>query len=152
MMGVDWQDSFMVAKLIGYKTFFNEFVAYQQLSKLIHLRPSGWTQICGWCAAIYVGGSTFPSQYTSTHTYIHQIAAGASVYQVPCQVFRVHQEKKTGRNLWLHDRGYIELITGGYACAHECMWLCVKRNTANLYHCDHLLLSHYQCKSAELGL
>ncbi|XP_027405932.1 solute carrier family 28 member 3 isoform X1 [Bos indicus x Bos taurus] len=41
MMGVDWQDSFMVAKLIGYKTFFNEFVAYQQLSKLISLRQVG---------------------------------------------------------------------------------------------------------------
>uniref|UniRef100_A0A9L0SX82 Sodium/nucleoside cotransporter n=2 Tax=Equus caballus TaxID=9796 RepID=A0A9L0SX82_HORSE len=27
MMGVDWQDSFMVGELIGYKTFFNEFVA-----------------------------------------------------------------------------------------------------------------------------
>ncbi|CAK6433914.1 unnamed protein product [Pipistrellus nathusii] len=38
MMGVDWQDSFMVAKLLGYKTFFNEFVAYEQLSKLINLR------------------------------------------------------------------------------------------------------------------
>ncbi|XP_006902028.1 PREDICTED: solute carrier family 28 member 3-like [Elephantulus edwardii] len=38
MMGVDWQDSFMVAKLIGYKTFFNEFVAYEHLSKFIHLR------------------------------------------------------------------------------------------------------------------
>ncbi|XP_069332432.1 solute carrier family 28 member 3 [Eulemur rufifrons] len=38
MMGVDWQDSFLVAKLIGYKTFFNEFVAYEHLSKLINLR------------------------------------------------------------------------------------------------------------------
>ncbi|EHA99686.1 Solute carrier family 28 member 3, partial [Heterocephalus glaber] len=38
MMGVDWQDSFMVAKLIGYKTFFNEFVAYEHLSKWISLR------------------------------------------------------------------------------------------------------------------
>ncbi|XP_007528457.2 solute carrier family 28 member 3 [Erinaceus europaeus] len=38
MMGVDWQDSFMIAKLIGYKTFFNEFVAYEHLSKLINLR------------------------------------------------------------------------------------------------------------------
>ncbi|XP_062062793.1 solute carrier family 28 member 3 [Lepus europaeus] len=38
MMGVDWQDSFMVAKLIGYKTFFNEFVAYEHLSRLISLR------------------------------------------------------------------------------------------------------------------
>ncbi|XP_036116653.1 solute carrier family 28 member 3 isoform X2 [Molossus molossus] len=38
MMGVDWQDSFMVAKLLGYKSFFNEFVAYEHLSKLINLR------------------------------------------------------------------------------------------------------------------
>ncbi|KAM5298384.1 solute carrier family 28 member 3 [Ctenodactylus gundi] len=38
MMGVDLQDSFMVAKLIGYKTFFNEFVAFEHLSKLINLR------------------------------------------------------------------------------------------------------------------
>uniref|UniRef100_A0A8C3WLW9 Sodium/nucleoside cotransporter n=1 Tax=Catagonus wagneri TaxID=51154 RepID=A0A8C3WLW9_9CETA len=41
MMGVDWQDTFMVAKLMGYKTFFNEFVAYQKLSELIHLRQAG---------------------------------------------------------------------------------------------------------------
>lgn len=40
MMGVDWQDSFMVAKLIGYKTFFNEFVAYDYLSKWINLRKA----------------------------------------------------------------------------------------------------------------
>lgn len=38
MMGVDWQDSFVVAKLLGYKTFFNEFVAYEHLSKMINLR------------------------------------------------------------------------------------------------------------------
>ncbi|XP_054439277.1 solute carrier family 28 member 3 [Pteronotus mesoamericanus] len=38
MMGVDWQDSFIVAKLLGYKTFFNEFVAYEHLAKLINLR------------------------------------------------------------------------------------------------------------------
>uniref|UniRef100_A0A3Q2GXP1 Sodium/nucleoside cotransporter n=1 Tax=Equus caballus TaxID=9796 RepID=A0A3Q2GXP1_HORSE len=38
MMGVDWQDCFMVAKLIGYKTFFSEFIAYEQLSKLVYLR------------------------------------------------------------------------------------------------------------------
>ncbi|XP_029473205.1 solute carrier family 28 member 3 [Rhinatrema bivittatum] len=38
MMGVDWEDSFIVGKLIGYKTFFNEFVAYEQLAKLITKR------------------------------------------------------------------------------------------------------------------
>ncbi|XP_069481964.1 solute carrier family 28 member 3 [Ambystoma mexicanum] len=38
MMGVDWEDSFIVGKLIGYKTFFNEFVAYEQLAHLISNR------------------------------------------------------------------------------------------------------------------
>ncbi|XP_069817883.1 solute carrier family 28 member 3 [Dendropsophus ebraccatus] len=35
MMGVDYEDSFIVGKLIGYKTFFNEFVAYEYLAGLI---------------------------------------------------------------------------------------------------------------------
>ncbi|XP_036595460.1 solute carrier family 28 member 3-like [Trichosurus vulpecula] len=38
MMGVDWEDSFLVGTLIGYKTFINEFIAFQQLAKLIKLR------------------------------------------------------------------------------------------------------------------
>ncbi|XP_014651026.1 PREDICTED: solute carrier family 28 member 3-like [Ceratotherium simum simum] len=38
MMGVDWQDSFMVAKLIGYKTFFASFLSYERLSELVYLR------------------------------------------------------------------------------------------------------------------
>ncbi|XP_074992918.1 solute carrier family 28 member 3 [Calonectris borealis] len=41
MMGVDWEDSFIVGGLLGYKTFFNEFVAYERLSKLIHNRQKG---------------------------------------------------------------------------------------------------------------
>lgn len=41
MMGVDWEDCFIVAGLLGYKTFFNEFVAYERLSKLIHNREKG---------------------------------------------------------------------------------------------------------------
>ncbi|XP_009956954.1 PREDICTED: solute carrier family 28 member 3, partial [Leptosomus discolor] len=41
MMGVDWEDSFIVGGLLGYKTFFNEFVAYERLSKLIHNRKQG---------------------------------------------------------------------------------------------------------------
>ncbi|NWH53664.1 S28A3 protein, partial [Fregata magnificens] len=43
MMGVDWEDSFIVGGLLGYKTFFNEFVAYERLSKLIHNREKGGT-------------------------------------------------------------------------------------------------------------
>uniref|UniRef100_A0A8D0FXE1 Solute carrier family 28 member 3 n=1 Tax=Strix occidentalis caurina TaxID=311401 RepID=A0A8D0FXE1_STROC len=44
MMGVDWEDSFIVGGLLGYKTFFNEFVAYERLSKLIHNREKGGTK------------------------------------------------------------------------------------------------------------
>ncbi|KAJ8005970.1 hypothetical protein DPEC_G00123410 [Dallia pectoralis] len=38
LMGVAWEDSFMVGELIGYKTFFNEFVAYERLAELIKRR------------------------------------------------------------------------------------------------------------------
>uniref|UniRef100_A0A8C3NW89 Sodium/nucleoside cotransporter n=1 Tax=Cyanoderma ruficeps TaxID=181631 RepID=A0A8C3NW89_9PASS len=41
MMGVDWEDSFIVGGLLGYKTFFNEFLAYERLSKLIQNRENG---------------------------------------------------------------------------------------------------------------
>uniref|UniRef100_A0A8C4WWN3 Sodium/nucleoside cotransporter n=1 Tax=Eptatretus burgeri TaxID=7764 RepID=A0A8C4WWN3_EPTBU len=41
MMGVNYNDSFLVAELLGMKTFFNEFVAYQRLSEYIHYRESG---------------------------------------------------------------------------------------------------------------
>ncbi|GCB77845.1 hypothetical protein scyTo_0015722 [Scyliorhinus torazame] len=41
MMGVDWNDSFLVAELIGIKLFLNEFVAYQKLSVYQHNRLSG---------------------------------------------------------------------------------------------------------------
>lgn len=40
MMGVDWEDSFIVGKLIGYKTFFNEFVAYEYLAGMITKRKN----------------------------------------------------------------------------------------------------------------
>lgn len=41
MMGVSWEDSFIVAELIGVKTFLNEFVAYQKLSEYIKMREAG---------------------------------------------------------------------------------------------------------------
>ena len=37
LMGVEWQDSDKVAKMIGLKTLVNEFVAYTELSKQIEL-------------------------------------------------------------------------------------------------------------------
>uniref|UniRef100_A0A8C8VMR6 Sodium/nucleoside cotransporter n=1 Tax=Pelusios castaneus TaxID=367368 RepID=A0A8C8VMR6_9SAUR len=48
MMGVDWEDSFIVGGLLGYKTFFNEFVAYERLSTLIHMREKR--------GPVYIGG------------------------------------------------------------------------------------------------
>uniref|UniRef100_A0A3Q4H6L5 Sodium/nucleoside cotransporter n=1 Tax=Neolamprologus brichardi TaxID=32507 RepID=A0A3Q4H6L5_NEOBR len=41
MMGVSFEDSFIVAELMGIKTFLNEFVAYQKLSELINRRKAG---------------------------------------------------------------------------------------------------------------
>lgn len=41
MMGVDWNDSFMVAELIGIKLFLNEFVAYEKLSEYRTIRLNG---------------------------------------------------------------------------------------------------------------
>ena len=38
VMGVEWDDSFEVAELLGVKTFLNEFVAYERLAKLIENR------------------------------------------------------------------------------------------------------------------
>ncbi|NWR85355.1 S28A1 protein, partial [Furnarius figulus] len=41
LMGADWQDSPVVAELLGIKIFLNEFVAYQQLSTYKKNRLSG---------------------------------------------------------------------------------------------------------------
>ncbi|XP_029135047.2 solute carrier family 28 member 3 [Labrus bergylta] len=41
MLGVSWEDSFIVAELIGLKTFINEFVAFQKLSEFIQRRKAG---------------------------------------------------------------------------------------------------------------
>ena len=37
-MGVQWKDCGAVAELLGIKTFLNEFIAYEQLGKLIENR------------------------------------------------------------------------------------------------------------------
>lgn len=47
MMGVSWQDSFIVAELIGLKTFINEFIAYQKLSEFIKRRKAGGPEYVG---------------------------------------------------------------------------------------------------------
>ena len=37
-MGVDSDEILVTSKLVGQKTFFNEFIAYDSLSKMINLR------------------------------------------------------------------------------------------------------------------
>ncbi|KAG7261295.1 hypothetical protein CRUP_019959 [Coryphaenoides rupestris] len=41
MMGVSWEDSFLVGELIGIKTFFNELLGYERMSELSMLREAG---------------------------------------------------------------------------------------------------------------
>ncbi|KAM3608917.1 uncharacterized protein V6R79_006732 [Siganus canaliculatus] len=47
MMGVPYEDSFIVAELIGTKLFINEFVAYENLSKLKLNRLDGLDEFIG---------------------------------------------------------------------------------------------------------
>ncbi|XP_029289215.1 sodium/nucleoside cotransporter 1 [Cottoperca gobio] len=47
MMGIPYEETFIVAELIGTKLFLNEFVAYQKLSALKDNRINGLDQIVG---------------------------------------------------------------------------------------------------------
>ncbi|KAM7396709.1 hypothetical protein PAMP_019731 [Pampus punctatissimus] len=47
MMGIPYEDSFIVAELIGTKLFLNEFVAYEKLSELKANRLNGLDEIVG---------------------------------------------------------------------------------------------------------
>lgn len=44
MMGVPYEESFIVAELIGTKLFLNEFVAYKKLSELKQNRLNGFPE------------------------------------------------------------------------------------------------------------
>lgn len=41
MMGVSYEDSFLVGELLGLKTFLTEFVAYEKLATYIKRRKAG---------------------------------------------------------------------------------------------------------------
>ncbi|XP_039988657.1 sodium/nucleoside cotransporter 1 [Xiphias gladius] len=47
MMGIPYDESFIVAKLIGTKLFLNEFVAYEKLSELKDNRLQGLDEVVG---------------------------------------------------------------------------------------------------------
>lgn len=100
MMGVDLQDSFMVAKLIGYKTFFNEFVAYEQLSKLINLRKEAGPKFVNGVQQYMSVSQYFDFQYIfhQIYIYIYQTVTGASVCQVPCEALQIYKKTKQTKN------------------------------------------------------
>uniref|UniRef100_A0A8C4YIV9 Solute carrier family 28 member 3 n=1 Tax=Gopherus evgoodei TaxID=1825980 RepID=A0A8C4YIV9_9SAUR len=75
MMGVDWEDSFIVGGLLGYKTFFNEFVAYERLSMLIHLREKG--------GPVYIGGV---KQYMTVSNILYYVLAAMPSWAVSMSV------------------------------------------------------------------
>lgn len=47
IMGVPYEDSFIVAELIGTKLFITEFVAYEKLSELKNNRLNGLAEVIG---------------------------------------------------------------------------------------------------------
>lgn len=47
MMGIPFEESFIVAELIGTKLFLNEFLAYQKLSELKSNRVNGLDEMIG---------------------------------------------------------------------------------------------------------
>lgn len=96
MMGVDWQDSFMVAKLIGYKTFFNEFVAYEHLSKLINLRKEAGPKFVNGVQQYMSVSKYFDFLIYLFITYTPQAVIGASVYQD--RSLGIHQRTKKTKN------------------------------------------------------
>lgn len=44
MMGIEWEDCFKCAELLGTKIFLNEFIAYQELSRMIDNKKNGTYQ------------------------------------------------------------------------------------------------------------
>ncbi|XP_075998740.1 sodium/nucleoside cotransporter 1 [Genypterus blacodes] len=47
MMGIPYEESFLVAELIGTKLFLNEFVAYEKLSEMKNSRLNGLDEVIG---------------------------------------------------------------------------------------------------------
>lgn len=93
-MGVEWQDSFMVARLIGYKTFFNEFVAYEHLSKWIHLRKEGGPKFVNGVQQYISVSNYFNFSVHFFITYLHSSITYASVRQALCQAPGIDQREK----------------------------------------------------------
>lgn len=64
MMGIPFDESFTVAKLIGIKLFLNEFIAYEKLSELKNNRLNNITEVgkyisvsCSICSTLLINQS-----------------------------------------------------------------------------------------------
>uniref|UniRef100_A0A3B5B438 Sodium/nucleoside cotransporter n=1 Tax=Stegastes partitus TaxID=144197 RepID=A0A3B5B438_9TELE len=73
MMGVPYEETFIVAELIGTKLFLNEFVAYQKLSELKMNRLNGLEEIIGgerqWISA-YVSISSYLFSFLTLYSFL----------------------------------------------------------------------------------
>ncbi|XP_053533993.1 sodium/nucleoside cotransporter 1 isoform X1 [Ictalurus punctatus] len=69
MMGIPFDESFIVAELIGTKLFLNEFIAYEKLSKLKNNRLNGITEVGNYISAhdILAGQRKVRSEIISTY-------------------------------------------------------------------------------------
>uniref|UniRef100_A0A3Q4BDW7 Uncharacterized protein n=1 Tax=Mola mola TaxID=94237 RepID=A0A3Q4BDW7_MOLML len=108
MMGVSWEDCFIVAELIGIKTFINEFVAYQKLSVLIKRRKAGGPE--------YVNNI---KQYISVHsetiaTYalcgFSNFASLGMLIGALCECYLVTFCQLQRRDLQCHERQSLKCI------------------------------------------
>uniref|UniRef100_A0A3Q4BDW1 Sodium/nucleoside cotransporter n=1 Tax=Mola mola TaxID=94237 RepID=A0A3Q4BDW1_MOLML len=107
MMGVSWEDCFIVAELIGIKTFINEFVAYQKLSVLIKRRKAGGPE--------YVNNI---KQYISVHseTIATYALCGFSNFASLGMLIGALSSMAPNRRTDISSCGFRSLIAGSVSC------------------------------------
>uniref|UniRef100_A0A3Q0R3M4 Solute carrier family 28 member 3 n=1 Tax=Amphilophus citrinellus TaxID=61819 RepID=A0A3Q0R3M4_AMPCI len=118
MMGVSFEDSFIVAELMGIKTFLNEFVAYQKLSELIKRRKAGGPE--------YVNNV---KQYISV-SLIHVLTFSFPIFN---SVIHLVTSMAPDRRSDISSCGLRALIAGSISCF---MTACVAGNTCSLAQVD----------------
>uniref|UniRef100_A0A3Q0R9V4 Sodium/nucleoside cotransporter n=1 Tax=Amphilophus citrinellus TaxID=61819 RepID=A0A3Q0R9V4_AMPCI len=124
MMGVSFEDSFIVAELMGIKTFLNEFVAYQKLSELIKRRKAGGPE--------YVNNV---KQYISVHseTVATYALCGFSNFASLGMSIGALSSMAPDRRSDISSCGLRALIAGSISCF---MTACVAGNTCSLAQVD----------------
>ncbi|XP_068461128.1 solute carrier family 28 member 3-like [Clinocottus analis] len=132
MLGVSWEDSFIVAELIGLKTFINEFIAYQKLSEFITKRKAGGPE--------YVGNV---KQYISIHseTIATYALCGFSNFGSMGSAIGFLSFLAPNRKTDISSTAFRALIAGSFSCF---MTACI---AGILYipdlHCPHFLSTEF---------